>query len=82
MKWVDRVTVQRGQSGNVYMQRDYKVLPAEVRDSQQAEGDWGCTPPVQEMPVNSAIRFPRRGRDSGARGRRVCGGEWVCGSER
>ncbi|KAI7233712.1 sulfite oxidase-like protein [Hortaea werneckii] len=69
VKWLDRITVQKRESESFYMQHDYKVLPPEVRDSQQAEGYWGITPAVQEMPVNSSIAVPveggtvERGRD-------------------
>ncbi|KAI2625397.1 molybdopterin binding oxidoreductase [Hypomontagnella submonticulosa] len=61
VKWLDRITVQKEESSNHYMQRDYKALPPEAVDSESAERYWGITPPVQEMPVNSVIASPRTG---------------------
>ncbi|KAI1770569.1 molybdopterin binding oxidoreductase [Hypoxylon cercidicola] len=61
VKWLDRITVQKEESPNHYMQHDYKILPPQAVDSESAEKYWGITPPVQEMPVNSVIASPRTG---------------------
>ncbi|KAI0483957.1 putative sulfite oxidase [Xylariaceae sp. FL0804] len=61
VKWLDRVTVQRGESANHYMQRDYKALPPQAVDGESAEPLWGRTPPVMDMPVNSVVVRPRAG---------------------
>ncbi|KAH9886418.1 molybdopterin binding oxidoreductase [Xylariomycetidae sp. FL2044] len=61
VKWLDKITVQREQSQNFYMRRDYKALPPEAVDSESAEKFWDVTSPVQEMPVNSVIVRPRSG---------------------
>ncbi|KAK5134765.1 hypothetical protein LTR08_006140 [Meristemomyces frigidus] len=61
VKWLDRITVQKRESDNFYMQHDYKVLPEDAVDSESASKYWGVVPPVQEMPVNSTIAVPVEG---------------------
>jgi sulfite oxidase len=63
VKWLDSITVQRSEATNFYMQRDYKVLPAEVksRDRHDMEKIWSSVPALQEMGVQSAICSPRNG---------------------
>lgn len=60
-KWLDRITVQKHESMNFYMQKDYKILPAEVLNREQASEYWHRIPPLLEMPVNSIIAAPESG---------------------
>ncbi|KAI0131534.1 molybdopterin binding oxidoreductase [Daldinia grandis] len=71
VKWLDRITVQKEESQNHYMQRDYKALPPQATGSASAGKYWSVTPAVQEMPANSVISSPRTGdtvkRDNGGK---------------
>jgi sulfite oxidase len=58
VKWLDRITVQKEQSQNHYQHYDYKVLPPEVTDSDQAKDFWDKIPPLTEMPINSVVAVP------------------------
>lgn len=61
VKWLEQITVQTVESSNVYMQRDYKILPEEVTNAEQAQRFFPFVPPVHEMPVNSAVVLPKPG---------------------
>ena len=61
VKWLDRVTVQRHESNNYYMQQDYKILPPQVTTKEQAMAHWHLVPPLQFMPVNSVVATPASG---------------------
>ncbi|KAK5166603.1 uncharacterized protein LTR77_008146 [Saxophila tyrrhenica] len=61
VKWLDRITVQKEECKNHYMVYDYKILPEEVTDAEKAKDYWEVVPPVQDMPVNSAIGVPKGG---------------------
>ncbi|KAF3935263.1 hypothetical protein ABW19_dt0203707 [Dactylella cylindrospora] len=63
VKWLDRITVQKQESSNVYQQRDYKILPPEVNSREMAEGWWHRLPSLLEMPVNSVIVSPESGAE-------------------
>ncbi|KAH8146809.1 uncharacterized protein LAJ45_09183 [Morchella importuna] len=59
-KWLDRITVQRQESNNFYMQHDYKILPPFIETRAQAKSYWHLVPPLQSMPINSVIAYPAR----------------------
>jgi sulfite oxidase len=61
VKWLECITVQAGESGNYYQQRDYKTLPPEATCAKEAERFWDATPAIQEMPINSVIGIPQSG---------------------
>ncbi|EGP85168.1 unnamed protein product [Zymoseptoria tritici ST99CH_3D1] len=58
VKWLDRITVQSTESQNHYQLYDYKVLPPEATDAEEAKKFWDRTPAVQDMPVNSIVGSP------------------------
>jgi sulfite oxidase len=58
VKWLDQITVQSKESQNHYQRYDYKVLPPEATDMDEANKFWDDTPAVQAMPVNSIVGHP------------------------
>ncbi|KAK6347145.1 hypothetical protein TWF696_007225 [Orbilia brochopaga] len=61
VKWLDRITVQKQESSNAYQQRDYKILPPQVENKEQAAAWWHQLPSLLEMPINSVIAYPESG---------------------
>ena len=49
------------ESPNYYQNRDYKVLPENVKTADDAEAYWSKVPALQDMPINSVILSPRCG---------------------
>lgn len=68
MKWVDRITVAKGESPNFYQQRDYKILPPDCINAEMAAPLWAKCQSIYELPVNSVIAnvlpVPTEGNDS------------------
>ncbi|KKA17264.1 Sulfite oxidase, partial [Rasamsonia emersonii CBS 393.64] len=58
VKWLDRITVQKEESTNYYQRHDYKILPPDVTNSDEAEKHWDRVPAMEEMPVNSVVAVP------------------------
>ncbi|KAI9766398.1 MAG: hypothetical protein M1835_007190, partial [Candelina submexicana] len=61
VKWLDRITVQLEESKNFYQQHDYKVLPPEATNKEEATKYWHTVPAIQDMPMNSVIAVPQNG---------------------
>ena len=61
VKWLESITVQASESENHYQGRDYKVLPPEATNKEEAEKFWATTPALQDMPINSVIGVPQSG---------------------
>ena len=63
VKWLDTISVQEEESECHYQRRDYKILPKEVQDMEQAKNDgwWERTPALMDMPINSVIATPKAG---------------------
>ena len=61
MKWLESITVQRSESENYYQRHDYKILPPEATNEEEAEKFWDITPALQDMPINSVIGVPQSG---------------------
>ena len=60
-KWLDRIHVQSSESGNYYMQKDYKILPPHVDTKAAAEKHWPLVSAIQGLPINSIIAYPAAG---------------------
>lgn len=58
LKWLDTIRISTDESANHYQQRDYKILPPHVTDSQKAAEWWGKVPALMDMPVNSVVAAP------------------------
>ena len=67
---MDRTTVQDEESQNFYQRHDYKKLPADAKDKNEAEKYCDTVPALQDMPANSVIGFP--GSGDTARTRKDC----------
>ncbi|MCJ1328945.1 hypothetical protein MMC10_005622 [Thelotrema lepadinum] len=61
VKWLDEIVVQEGESQNFYQTRDYKVLPKEAVNKEEASKYWDVTPAILDLPVNSAVAAPATG---------------------
>lgn len=61
VKWLDRITVQDAESQNYYQRHDYKILPPDAADKNEAEKYWDIVPALQDMPANGVIGFPESG---------------------
>ena len=61
VKWLDRITVSKGESENFYQRRDYKILPPEAVDKESAKRFWESTPPMMDLPLNSVVAVPGEG---------------------
>ena len=55
VKWVDHVTVAHRESPNFYQQRDYRILPPNVKNAADAEPVWDKVKSIGSLPVNSVI---------------------------
>ncbi|EJD06445.1 molybdopterin binding oxidoreductase [Fomitiporia mediterranea MF3/22] len=55
VKWLGRINIARGESPNFYQQRDYKVLPPECTNAEQAAPWWDKVASIESLPVNSII---------------------------
>ena len=61
VKWLNRITVQLEESKNYYQRYDYKRLPPEATDVEEAKKYWDKTPALQDMSINSVIAKPKTG---------------------
>jgi sulfite oxidase len=61
VKWLECITVQASESEDHYQRRDYKILPAEATNKEEAKNFWDTTPALQDMPINSVIGVPQSG---------------------
>jgi sulfite oxidase len=61
VKWLEKITVQATESDNFYQYHDYKVLPPEATNMEEANKYWHKTPALQDMPINSVIGSPQTG---------------------
>ncbi|TFY64127.1 hypothetical protein EVJ58_g2827 [Rhodofomes roseus] len=55
VKWVDEIEICREESPNYYQARDYKVLPPEIENKEQAKDAWTKYPSMTTLPLNSVI---------------------------
>jgi sulfite oxidase len=61
VKWLNRITIQLTDSPNFYQQLDYKILPPEAINVEEAKKYWHTVPPMMDMPVNSIVGIPKSG---------------------
>lgn len=58
VKWLDTIRLSKETSPNLYEQKDYKILPPQVTNAEEAAKYWGTVPPLMDMPVNSVVASP------------------------
>jgi sulfite oxidase len=55
VKWLDTIIISSEESPNFYQQRDYKILPPEIENKEQARAVWSKYPSMTALPLNSVI---------------------------